>query len=232
MTSPFKKGGTLGMGANIAHSIKAAAQKTEGDLTEDAIFASVGDDALLASVSDLADKQTRSLAAAIAVEFSTGEDNTYSNLESLVIGAVADPEDEEESDLDEEEHKDFNELLSVVADALIKFSGKEIKLVQKAFDDEDDDLLESIASAVAEKMKGESDDEMIADYAVREEILLSAVKKVIRGGQVKLVKTNRKKKRMSPAQKAALKKAQKKSHNSASRAKRKKSNRVRKQRGM
>ena len=230
--SPFTPGGRL-FGVNIANAIQAA-KKTEEDNTiaESLLLSSMDDDIVLAALSDLSEKQIRSLAASIAIEYARSEDNTYNALEAIVIGSIDDTDDDEEPELDEEEQQEFNELLSLVGDALVAFSGKDIKMVQKALEKEDDELLDSICAEIIEKIKGESTSELVADFSVKEALLLSATKKVIRNGELKLVKTNRKKRKMTSAQKQALKKARKKSNSAAARAKRKKSNRKRAQRGL
>ena len=230
--SPFTPGGRL-PGAGISNAILSA-KKPEEDNTieENLLLSSMDEDIVLAALSELSDKQHRSLAASIAIEFSRSDDNSYSALESIVIGSIDDDEDGGEAELTEEEQEEFNLILSLVGDALVAFSGKDIKLVQKALEKEDDELLDSIASGVVEKIKSESTSELVADFSVKEKLLLSSTKKVIRNGELKLIKTNRKKRKMSAAQKQALKKARKKSHSAAARAKRKKSNRKRAQRGL
>ncbi|MDC5753616.1 hypothetical protein [Vibrio europaeus] len=230
--SPFTPGGRL-PGASLTSALQAAKKPEEDNtIAENLLLASVEDDVVLAALSDLSEKQMRSLAASIAVEFARSEDHTYNDLEAIVIGSIDDVDNDEEPELDEEEQKEFNELISLVGDALVAFSGKDIKMVQKALEKEDDELLDSIAAEIVEKIKGESTSELVADFSVKEALLLSATKKVIRNGELKLVKTNRKKRKMSAAQKQALKKARKKSNSAAARAKRKKSNRKRAQRGM
>ncbi|WP_070965004.1 hypothetical protein [Vibrio sonorensis] len=231
--SPFKEGARL---PNIALSTammaaqnKAAEQET---ITEEVLLASVDDDVILSELSELSEKQMRSLGASIVIEFARSDDHTYDGLEAIIIGSIDEPEGDEEPELDDDELEEFNDLLSVVGDALVAFSGKDIKMVQKALESEDDELLDAIAAAVVEKTKGESTSEMVADFSVKESLILSATKKVVRNGELKLVKTNRKKRKMTAAQKQALKKARKKSHSAAARAKRKKSNRKRAQRGM
>ncbi len=232
MTSPFKAGGRL-EGASLSSALLASkAPEQDNTITESLLLSSMDEDIVLSSLSDLSEKQTRALAASIAIEFSRSEDHTYGALEAIIIGSIDDSDNDEEPELDEDEQEEFNDLLSLVGDALVAFSGKDIKMVQKALENEDDDLLDSIASEVLEKSKEQSTSEMVADFAVKEALILSATKKVIRDGELKLVKTNRKKRKMTSAQKQALKKARKKSHSAAARAKRKKSNRKRAQRGM
>lgn len=230
--SPFVIGGRLNLGTGFASALAHAAKSNEESSTEEVILASMGDDTILASVSDLAEKQMRALAASIALEFSMGDVTTYEHLESLIIASVDDPDDDEEVELDEDEQEEFNELLSVVADALVIFSGKDIKLVQQAIESESDDLLESIAAKAVEMTKDQNTSELVADFAVREELILSAMKKVVRGGKLVLKKVKKTKKRASAAVRAALKKARRKAHSSAAKAKRGKSNRLREKRGL
>lgn len=232
MTTPFKSGGRL-EGAGLSSALAATAKKAQDNsIAEGLLLSSIDDAIMLSALSDFSGKQLRSLAASIAVEFSRSDENTYDALETIIIGSIDDVDDDDEPELNEQEQEEFNELLSLVGDAFVAFSGKDIKLVQKALESEDDDLLDSIASEVAIKAKAESSSEMVADFSVKEALILSSTKKVIRNGELKLVKTNRKKRKMSAAQRQALKKARKKSHSAAARAKRKKSNRKRGQRGL
>lgn len=232
MTSPFSKGGRLDDGTGFAGAFTIPAAPDNSPKTDEMILASMGDDALFASVSDLAAKGQRAMAGAIALMWASTSEPTYQALEDLVIGEVAEPEDDDDAELDDEALEQFNDLLSEVASALVAFSGKDAKLIQKALDDEDDDLLETIAAAIQKASEEQDDDEMLADFSVSEALLLSSTETRIQNGQVVRVKKVRRRKRASAAQRAALKKARKKAHSSAAKASRKKSMRLRRKRGL
>lgn len=228
---PFFEGGVLDNGTKFADSFSVSVAENNLGKTDAMLLASMGD-ALFASVSDFADKSARSLAGAIVLVWAEDSLPTYQLLEELVIGEVAEPEDDDDDELDDDEQADFEELMSLVADALVAFSGKEAKAVQKAIDDEDDDLLEVIAAAVIKATEEQDSDEMLADFAVKEALLLSSTEVRIRGGEVVRVKKKRRHKRASAAQRAALKKARQKAHSGAAKARRKKSMRMRQKRGL
>ncbi|EKO3439468.1 hypothetical protein NTE19_003360 [Vibrio fluvialis] len=229
---PFSEGGVLENGTGFACSFSAPVAVDNTPKSDDLILASMGEDALFASVSDFADKSARSLAGAIVLVWAEDSFPTYQLLEELVIGEVAEPEEDDDGELDDDEQADFEDLMSLVAGALVAFSGKDAKAIQKAIDDEDDDLLESIAAAVMKATEEQDSDEMLADFAVKEALLLSSTEVRIRGGEVVRVKKKRRHKRASSAQRAALKKARRKAHSGAAKARRKKSMRMRMKRGL
>jgi len=74
-------------------------------------------------------------------------------------------------------------------------------------------------------------DQFIANYSVRENMMLEAVRKVVRDGKVKYIKKPLRKRRMSSAQKAALKKARRKANTGAAKRARRKSMGIRKKVG-
>ncbi|GAL07944.1 baseplate or tail tube [Photobacterium aphoticum] len=73
---------------------------------------------------------------------------------------------------------------------------------------------------------------MIAEFGVRETLMNEAIKKVVRDGKVVTINTNKRKRKMTAAQKAALKKARLKAHSSSAKAARKKAMKTRHSRGM
>ncbi len=230
--SPFTEGGRLENGTGFAGAFTAPQATDNTPQTDEMILASMGDDVLYASVDDLANKALRSMAGAIVLEWADGEP-TYQALEDLVIGeAVELKEDDESESMDDDEMEAFNDLFSEVASAMVAFSGKDEKLVQKAIDDENDDLLETISAAITKATEEQDSDEMLADFAVKESLLLASTVTRVKDGKVVRVKKPRRKKRQTAAQKSALKKARKKSHNAAAKAKRKKSMRIRNKRGL
>ena len=114
-----------------------------------------------------------------------------------------------------------------MADA-IEHLGISGELIGKAFNG-DDDAAEEIALHVAEYTDGlEDQDQYIANYSVRENMMLEATRKVVRDGKVKLIKKPLRKRRLSSAQKQALKKARRKANTGAAKRARRKSLNIRK----
>ena len=97
-------------------------------------------------------------------------------------GAVVDNEDEDEDDEDEDEG--------------------------------DEDAADAVAHQISQMLDdaGESDTDIISRFAVGGAIFDEATKKVIRNGEVKLIKKKKRKKRLSGKQRAAMKKMRMKAH--------------------
>lgn len=182
-------------------------------------------------VEDLADRQIRSAAMATVLGWIEGKDFSFDALDALVVGMVDFDGDE---DVGEDEEADYNDLLSMVADAMVRLGAKPENV--KAFiDDEDAEAGDKLGKRLTDKLDGVSleDDELVTRYAMRSgEAILEATVKTIRDGKVVLKKKRIKKVRLSAAQRAALKKARRKANTGAARLARKKSMRIRKQRGL
>nr|AKN37079.1 baseplate or tail tube [Vibrio cyclitrophicus]AKN38212.1 hypothetical protein [Vibrio splendidus] len=183
----------------------------------------------LSSVSKVADITLRTQALSIVIEWIKSGETDYEALETLVANFV---NDDDEPSLSEEEQEEADELLQAVAQVVADFTDLSVAKVERIFEEGDDDQAIEVADLIERKIEDRNIYELIADYAAKQELLLSAVKKVVRNGKIVTIKKRTKKRRMTPAQKAALKKARKKANNSAARAKRKKSNRLRKSKGI
>ena len=233
--TPFTAGGFMSRGV-FASSVALHAQQIEAANApaEESVLllSSISDDdeAILSAMEATADKNLRSFALALAIEWAKSGELEYESLESTIVGAVNDSDDEE--DLDDDEMEEVDALLQAVAQVILDFTDLSESQVQTLFEDENDDVASEAADKLLVAIKAQAVDEVIANYAEKQAMLLSAVKKVVRDGKTVLIKKRTKKHRMSPAQKAALKKAQRKAHGSAARASRKKSNRLRKSKGM
>jgi hypothetical protein len=227
--NPFVKDGVLKGAVFMRSPALVAAQALKN---QEILLSSISDDddEILSAMEVTADKNLRSFAASLAIEWAKSGENDYDSMEGILVGAINDTEDE--GDISEDDQEDVDNLLSAVAQFILDSTDITSAQVQTFFEDEDDDLAMDIADAIMGATKGKSEDEIIANYAEKQAMLLSAVKKVVRDGKTVLIKKRTKKRRMSPAQKAALKKARLKSNTSAARANRKKSNRLRKSKGM
>lgn len=183
----------------------------------------------LSGAESLSDGAIRTQAASLVIEWAKSGETDYAALEALVVGFVNDDDDDEISD---DEQSDIDDLMQAVAQFIADNTKLTVQEIEFMFEEEDDDLAIDAADGIESALKGKNVDEFITDYAAKQNLLLSAVKKVVRDGKVVTIKKRTKKRRMTPAQKAALKKARSKSNNAAARAKRKKSNRIRSKRGL
>jgi hypothetical protein len=231
--NPFKPGGLATVNIFTPSAALSTAFAPAPAEAEEILLSSISDDDddILSAMNVTADKNLRSLAISLLIEWTKAGEHDFDSLEGIIVGAINDVEDDSE-DLTDDERQEVDELLQAVVQALLDSTDMTVAQAQALFEDEDDDLAVMAADAMEEAIKGQSVDEVIANYAEKQAMLLSAVKKVVRGGKTVKIKKRTKKRRMSPAQKAALKKARLKSNNAASRASRKKSNRVRKSKGM
>lgn len=192
-------------------------------LSEKLMFESVDEELVLESISKTADVSLRSNAMAAVIAFAEEGMNTAEELDLMAVG-MADLD--EDGEVSEPEQEDYEESLNAMADAL-EHLGLEASVIEKSF--EDDDAAEEVALHVANYLDDLDDqDQYIANYSVRENMMLEAVKKVVRDGKVKYIKKPLRKRRMSAAQKAALKKARRKSNTGAAKRARRKSMKLRK----
>ena len=199
----------------------------EAELTENMMFESVSEELITEAIKNSAEVHTRSNAMAAIFTFADEGMNTAEELDAMALG-LADVDDD--GDVSEQEQDDYEEALNALGDAL-EFLGLGTETIEKALAD-DDDAAEEAALFIANFMD-ELDDEdtYIANYSVREKLMMEAVRKVVRNGKIKWIKKPLRKRRRTAAQKAALKKARRKSNTGAARRARKKSMRVRKQAG-
>ncbi len=183
---------------------------------------------MLEAVGRAADEATRSTAAASVIEWAKAGDPSYDSFDDFAM-AMAGIEDDEEDPTDEQ-IDEYNANLALMAKAAIAFGAKKDD-VQAMIDDEDDTAAESVMNAIA-GMDEDNEDSAITAFALKSDMLLESVVKVIRNGEVKLIKKNVRKRRISSAQRAALKKARAKAHTSAARVARAKSMKQRQRRGL
>ncbi len=238
--SIFEKGGVLRRGndlqqyaehqkrvaAELEQAELDAAKATQEEISEEAFFESVDEELFLESIEKAAEQDYRSNAAAAVIQWIADGDAEYDALDAIIHGLASDDDVEE---LDDDEYEDYSAITDYVGEFVEQY-GAPVESIQLM--SEDDDAAEVVFNAVQEALKGKSTDEAVADFAVRGSLMLEAVKKVIRNGQVKLIKVKRKKRRLNAAQKAALKKARRKANTAKAKAKRAKAMRQRKSRGL
>lgn len=212
----------------------AQAEPTENTLLLSSMTAEYDADAemQLSSVTSNADVGFRTQAASIVIEWIKSGETDYESLEAMVVGFINDDED---SELSDDEKDDIDELMQAVGQFIADHSKLTAEQVEYLFEEEDDNLAIDAADDIEAYLKGKNTDEFIADYAAKQNLLLSAVnktRKAIRDGKVVTIKKRTKKYRMTPARRLAIKAMHKKSNTAAARAKRKKSNRLRNSLGM
>ena len=192
--------------------------------------APVSEQVLDSAMDDMGEKELRASGMAIALTWIEDEDHSAEELDAIITGMASDDEDGESSDIDD----DFYEgLRSATADALKHLGGSEAQITSAM--EGDDDAAESLAEHLSEKMESneQSDSDLIGKFAVGASLIAdSARRRVVRNGEVKIKPRRLKKRRLNSAQRGALKKARRKAHNSTARRSRRKSMKVRKQRGL
>lgn len=179
---------------------------------------------------DMAEKMGKSDAMAVALQWVEDGEYTYDALDNLVYGMTIEDPEADEPEVDEEA---YTEMLNGVAGALVELGASKEGVVS-LLQDEDDEAGEIIGNKLSSVMDSVTEDDytLITRYAAGG-MILDAMQKVVRDGEVTWIQKKPKRKRiMSAAQKAALKKARMKSNTAAAKAKRKKSARVRKSAGL
>lgn len=157
-------------------------------------------------------------------------DWSYDTLDSLLEG-MASSSDEEDMSEDEEAH--YEALWETVEEALGVLGADDSNIAQvlKGDDDAAQALGKFLSAELDEVTK--SDDDLVSEFGVGGQLVLEATKRVIRGGEMRrLPVRRRRKRRMTPAQRAALKKARRKAHTSSAKRSRSRSMRRRNQMGM
>jgi hypothetical protein len=172
---------------------------------------------------------TRALGMSAVIAWATYGEPTAEDFDATAQGMSDIDEDGEVSEFEEEQ---YNEVLFSMAQALMSMNVSSDDVA--ALLDGDDRAASVAYVAIAEKVENSdlSEDEIVAEFSVQETVMTEAKVKVIRDGQTKWVKKPLKKRRMSAAQRAALKKARMRSNTAGARAKRKKSMRKRQSAGL
>ena len=206
------------------------------------------DTAMFEAIEQAASMNARALGMSTVISWVETGEPTATDFDEMAQGAADLNEDGEITD---DETEAYNEILRAMSQALssMMVSDGDIELLLSGNDDAANKAYLKVAQCLEEKDKSSS--ELIAEFSVGEKMLegmdedqvtkmmegqpehmLEAKVKVIRGGKVKWVKRPLKKRRLSSAQRAALKKARMKANSSAAKAKRKKAMRKRKSMGL
>ncbi len=157
-------------------------------------------------------------------------DLTFDSLDGFVQ-AIAGISDDDDSEVTEEQDDAYNEAWANVADFLAA-CGVDDDLIEALADDEDDDAAADVGASIA-GLDSDDRDELGAAFVVAgtsDEMLTEAFKKVVRNGEIKLIRKRLRKKRLTAAQKSALKKARRKAQTGEAKLARKKSMKLRRKR--
>lgn len=201
---------------------RPAEQRIEDMITEAELNQAIG---------DMAEKQTRAAGMSIALAWIEDGDFSFDALDLLCVG-VADVDIDE--DISDEEEPYYNELLEAAAEALVSL-GAAPGNVASFIDDEDPAEGAKIGDFLKEKLDSEARDEeeLIAAFAVNESLVAESAVKVVRDGQLKLIKKRiRRPRKLTAAQRMALAKARRKAHTGVANLARRKSLRIRRKRGL
>ncbi|TMO87707.1 hypothetical protein [Pseudoalteromonas ruthenica] len=199
------------------------------EITETNMFESLEEPLMMEAISKAAISSIRSNAMAAVFTYADEGFTTAEELDSMAVG-IADID--EDGDVSESEQEDYEQALNAIAQAL-EHIGVSESLITSALSDDSDEAAEEIALHIANFADDvEDEDKYIAEYAVREPLMMEAMRKVVRDGKVKWVKKPLRKRRMSSAQRAALKKARRKANTGAAKRARSKSMRTRKKAGL
>ena len=143
-------------------------------------------------------------------------------------------EEEDEEDWDEEDEELYESYMRHVSEAL-QYLGAPVRMVQAAFSEEDDNAEFRLGSLIKEKLNLTAlNDEMIVENYRNEKpsMIAERMVKVVRNGQKVSINRPVRRKRLSPAQRMALKKARMKAHTGAANKHRVRSMKRRKSMGL
>lgn len=185
---------------------------------------------------EAAETQLRGDAMSAALTWVDDGDWSYEALDALLEDMASDSDEDDESDDDEDmtddEQEHYEALTDTVLDALVSLGGDadNIELALSGDEDAAQRLGKHLSSRLDNVTK--DDDDLVSEFSVGGELVMEAMKKVVRNGKTKWVrKKKRRKKRRTAAQRAALKKARRKSGRSSAKRSRKRSMRRRRQMG-
>lgn len=205
-----------------------------GSFTQSPIFESkqpMTEEQIEDQIVEAAANTLRSEAMGVALTWIEEGEHTFDAIDYLVEGIVTD-EGEEDQDLtpDEIDHYD---LIMEIMPAALKSLGGNAENIAKLLDHEDDEAGAALGKHLTSKLDetAKDDDDLVAEFAAGGEMILESLR-MVRGGEVVRKSRKRRKRRMTSAQRAALKKARRKAHTSAARRARKKSMKVRSKRGL
>ncbi|EPK7688517.1 hypothetical protein K7Y63_004129 [Serratia marcescens] len=190
-------------------------------------------DAIFEAVSKRSRQDERSVAASFLLDWARSSNPTSEDIDGIAMVMAGISDDEDDDEITDAQTDEYNRVLSILAEAAVSL-GADQDSVTQMIDEEDDEAAIAVADAIS--AANEDDDEAIAIYGVSgdsdDDAMLEANKKVVRNGEVKLIRKRPRPKRITALQRASIKKAQRKSHTAAANISRRKSLKVRKKRGL
>ncbi|UTZ44594.1 hypothetical protein [Vibrio campbellii] len=198
------------------------------DQTEKAFFESVTEDSMLESIQKAAVVNERMSAGAACIQWAQGGESSFDTLDAMLFGMAGGQDGVE---LTDGQAAMYESLQTHAGEFLVSVGGAQAHQLTEMLEG-DEEVTDAIFESLSTALDNVDSDEAVAEFAVRESMMMEAKKKVIRDGKVTYINTKKRKRRMSAAQKAALKKARAKAHTGAAKAARKKANRMRASHGM
>lgn len=199
---------------------------TEKDFFDSAETISAMDDALTTSVM----QSVRADSMAMVMEWVADGDDSAETLDAYAQGMADADEDGEINP--EDEQAEYENYLTLMAEAMV-YLGVPADIATDAMGGDNAAAAQAfIAAGDALSADGVDEDTLIGEFSVRETVMLESLEKVVRNGKVKMIRRPLRKKILSAAQRAGLKKARMKANTGAARLARRKSMKIRTQRGL
>jgi len=163
-------------------------------------------------------------AAQAVFDWADGDDNSYDALDGYAQ-ALAGIGDDDDNPTDDQLDAYFS-ALGNMANFFITL-GADDDTVAALFDDEDDDIAASLGGEI-KAIDADDRAELVSAFSLSgDDAMTEALEKVVRAGKVTLIRKPFRKRRLSAAQRMALKKARSKSHTARAKLNRAKSMKLR-----
>lgn len=188
-------------------------------------------DAILEAVQQMGMSNERSTCAAAVIDWAQSSSPDADSFDGLALALAGIEDDESDDDITDEQVDEYNRVLACLADCAVSFGADQAD-VSAMLDDDSDDAAINVADAIT--ANNDDEDQNIAVYGVsgNDDAMLEANIKVVRAGQIVFKKKRPRPKRITSAQKAALKKARTKAHTASAKIARRKSMKIRMKRGL
>ncbi|HAU6297949.1 TPA: hypothetical protein JD836_14660 [Citrobacter freundii] len=190
---------------------------------------SAKNEAFLEAVGAKTATDDKGMAAASLLDWAAN-DKSADGLDMLAA-SLAGIDTDSDADITDDDVDNYNYWLGLLADAAVAMGASQDD-VTSAIDDDDDDAASVVADAVSGK--GANADEAIAQHQLMTEscAMFEASVKVVRQGKVVLIKKRPRPRRMTAAQRNALKKNARRAHSAAAELQRMKSMKKRRSAGL
>lgn len=239
MKSNFFRAGSLrqdalaayGMGAKPSAMLESVNKTTNGapgavqeSSVKEPLTAEQAQQMILEAVEASVKSDGLSDAAQAVFDWADGDDNSYDALDGYAQ-ALAGIGDDDDNPTDDQLDVYFS-VLGNMANFFITL-GADDDTVAALFDDEDDDIAASLSGEI-KAIDADDRAELISAFSLSgDDAMTEALEKVVRAGKVKLIRKPFRKRRLSAAQRMALKKARSKSHTARAKLNRTKSMKLR-----